>query len=473
MSLTEENASNKIVELEIKYNLFDFQLDNYCIWRLLKNEASINLNNFDFYITKKKRSKLKIFLTLFKGSIQDVPALFKISQKKYFVKTYSSVLRELENKKWKDVEFDYLLKDLGNCFKIEVKNSPNFNKRSKNALIPINMSTNIIDFLTLFLSKIVKINKIENSAKLFYLNIKNEPLLQNLDLKKIKMSLYNFYWSKFFYKIILLKVKPEFVFLSNTSEYSLIAASSELNIKSIEFQHGVFTSYHKDVFKDHAISFKNKLIIPNKILLFGEYWLSYFNNLQFYKDILCVIGSPKIDYYRNIQNEIIKTKNYIDILVTTQGYAIDDLIKFINDFIFISNNKLICNLYIKLHPGYDYDTSLYINNFSQYDNVFIIAGDEEPSTFDLLLNSDYHLSISSACHFDALGLGVPTIILALKNYETILEIHNKNFAFLANTPQELFDYIIKTKNEKIKTDHQNYFFKSNALKNTLNILNEG
>jgi hypothetical protein len=471
MIFTEEETSNKLAELELQYDLFSFTLDDYCIWRLLKNDTSVSLQNLLFFNSKKKASKFLFILSKFIGLIKDIPLLFKITKKKYFVKTSSSVLREIENNKWKDVEFDYILKELNDCFKIEVKNNKSFNKRSKEALIPINLTTNTIDLLTLLFSRLLKINKIEHLADSFYLKIKNEKLLKNLDLIKIKRTLYNFYYSKFLYKILLKKVNPEYVLVSNTSEYSLIAAASELKIQSIEFQHGVFSSNHKDTFKDNALKYKKNIILPNKIFLFGKYWKNQFNSIRLYDDLLLVVGSPKIDYYRKKKQNFKKnSKKSYNILLTTQGFSTTELITFMNDFLNLTKNNLQYTLNIKLHPGYDSDKEKYLNSFLTCQNVNVIPSDENPNTFDLLLNADVHLSISSACHYDSLGLGIPTIILALKNYETVLDLYKNNFALLANSPNDLL-FIIKTEKYKLLNRNiENFFYEPDSLKNIINLL---
>jgi hypothetical protein len=141
-----------------------------------------------------------------------------------------------------------------------------------------------------------------------------------------------------------------------------------------------------------------------------------------------------------------------------------------NDFLNLTKNNLQYTLNIKLHPGYDSDKEKYLNSFLTCQNVNVIPSDENPNTFDLLLNADVHLSISSACHYDSLGLGIPTIILALKNYETVLDLYKNNFALLANSPNDLL-FIIKTEKYKLLNRNiENFFYEPDSLKNIINLL---
>jgi hypothetical protein len=96
----------------------------------------------------------------------------------------------------------------------------------------------------------------------------------------------------------------------------------------------------------------------------------------------------------------------------------------------------------------------------------VISGSEEPSTFELLLSADVHVSISSSCHYDALGLGVPTVILPLANSEWILPLHRKSgHAHLAPTPQALLDTVLQLKKSSVPETVGAYYFRPGAVEN--------
>ena len=136
----------------------------------------------------------------------------------------------------------------------------------------------------------------------------------------------------------------------------------------------------------------------------------------------------------------------------------------------LAKGSLEFNLNIKLHPGYDLDNSLYLHSFMVFPNVQVISSDSGPSTYDLLINSDVHLSISSACHFDSLGLGIPTIILGIHNFQTVIDLYNKEYALVAKSPAELYDIISSSLYKKIKIN-ENIFFEKHSLSNISKIIN--
>ncbi|MFX5862045.1 hypothetical protein ABTE64_18120, partial [Acinetobacter baumannii] len=76
-------------------------------------------------------------------------------------------------------------------------------------------------------------------------------------------------------------------------------------------------------------------------------------------------------------------------------------------------------LSIKLHPVYD-QGDLNFAGLQRDDRVSVVAGSELPTVFDMLSEADLHLSIASACHFDAAALGVRSVIIPLAGHESLL-----------------------------------------------------
>ena len=77
---------------------------------------------------------------------------------------------------------------------------------------------------------------------------------------------------------------------------------------------------------------------------------------------------------------------------------------------------------VRLHPGYDGDGANY-RAIANYDSrVVVMAGDAMPPTHEVIALSDLHLSISSTCHYDALGMGTPTAVLGLPGHASMAEL---------------------------------------------------
>jgi len=269
-----------------------------------------------------------------------------------------------------------------------------------------------------------------------------------------------------------LQLCPEVILLQVAyTNHALIAAAKELKIKTIEFQHGIVDRHHPGYsWLSSSLVYKNQIPIPDLVFLYGDYWKDELSENGFWNNELRAVGSLRLDDYRKrnysesnvIDNNIEKT-----ITVTTQALDTDRLISFLVEFINTSNNSIHIN--IKLHPR-EFNRLPYEIGFRDYPNVKIISGPEAPSTFDLISHSDFHVSIHSTCHYEALGLRKPTIILPFTNHERILPLCTQalGYAFLASNPKEM-DEIIK-RNIKVPSVISSYYFCYHALENMMFLL---
>jgi hypothetical protein len=122
-------------------------------------------------------------------------------------------------------------------------------------------------------------------------------------------------------------------------------------------------------------------------------------------------------------------------------------------------------LYVKLHPVYETSKESYKAAFGGNSRVHVVLGNEPPSTFELLTQAQLHVSISSTCHYDALGLGVPTVILPFTTHDIVLSLHQAGHAYLAYTPQELLEIVLHCKDHAVPPEISEWYFTSGALEN--------
>jgi hypothetical protein len=467
--LTEAQASERLQELEAKYDLFRFTVDGHSAWQLLRFRAAGVLQNLPFAAQSHTSRWNRIWVMLAKG-IVGIPGLLLIKPSRYVAKTFSSALAETESGRWKDVYFDDLLLMLGECAKIEVRNNPQFASRSQQALIPITITTDSVDLLASCLHKLISVPEISPVAKDIAHCLSIEPELNSFTSRRIAAWLSFFCWSKAIYSRLLRRIRPDFVLVADTSEYPICAAAQSLGIQTIEFQHGLFSSNHPDALPAFANSFRESLVIHDKILLYGEYWKLELEKNKFYSNELCVVGSIRIDRYRRFREEYIATKPEgcpTFLVLTTQGFAVEELIGFVHEFTLLIEGKLHYHLVIKLHPIYDRNSVPYKTAFVQNQSVRVFLGTDGPSTMELLAKADLHLSVSSACHFDAIGLGVPTAILALRNHETVMPLIDRGHAILAKSPKDLADIVTAVSELKVSSETSAFYFRPGALDNIL------
>ncbi len=120
---------------------------------------------------------------------------------------------------------------------------------------------------------------------------------------------------------------------------------------------------------------------------------------------------------------------------------------------------------IKLHPAYDSDRDLYRQRIGGDPRVTIEPETSLASTQDLIAGADLHLSISSACHFDALGIGTPTGVLALETHQSVQGILKERGALLIETPKELAHIVAERSFPSVPEETSDRFFRRDFERN--------
>jgi hypothetical protein len=162
------------------------------------------------------------------------------------------------------------------------------------------------------------------------------------------------------------------------------------------------------------------------------------------------------------------------VLFTTQGLDTGRVTAFLRQFLEAVQGRAPVQLVIKLHPQHDCNPQVYHDALGAFrDGVSVIPGNEAPSTFELLSGSHVHVSIASATHYDAIGLGVPTVILPFQTHEVALPLSHAGHAHLARTPADLAALVVRARELVLPAGVSEYYFRSNAVSNTLSELGLG
>ena len=90
---------------------------------------------------------------------------------------------------------------------------------------------------------------------------------------------------------------------------------------------------------------------------------------------------------------------------------------------------------IKLHPTYDAATTAF-DRLAAHPSVTIVPGGQQPNVFDLLAEADLHMSIASACLFEAAALDVPSLVIPLLGHEGVLSALDGTLLRLASDPAD-------------------------------------
>jgi hypothetical protein len=250
------------------------------------------------------------------------------------------------------------------------------------------------------------------------------------------MRISTVYWQARLYQLLLARIKPQAVLVSDTGEYGLRIAAGRQKIPFVELQHGVFDAEHPDAVPAWVSGAAEYLILPDILASRGRYWIECLAQTRQGRDHAVAVGNEFIDEARLRRKARTKART-LHFVLTTQGLDSERLARWIEAMREAAPDAVDWRLSIKLHPVYDRDTREF-SELEKDSRIRIIGGSAQPNVFDLLSEADLHLSIASACHFDAAALGVRSIIIPLAGHESILHAVDERQIFLAGAPDDVW-----------------------------------
>jgi hypothetical protein len=267
---------------------------------------------------------------------------------------------------------------------------------------------------------------------------------------------------------LLWRIRPEALLLV-VPDPGLTAAARELGSAVVELQHG---HTHRDEpavsWGASAVSFKPRMPLPHRMFLYGEHYRRELAAHGFWSDELRAVGSVRVDQYRRMPSRRNPARGTV--VLTTQGLDTDRLIAFLLDFLRLPGESDF-RLLIVPHPFHDQSIERYRKEFAAFSQVEV-STPGRPTTFELLKAADLHVSIYSTCHYEALALGVPTVILPLRGAENVRHLHEQGHAMLAETPSRLREIVLEWRTLRVPAGVGEDYFTPGALENTLHELTE-
>lgn len=458
---SEEEVSLKLQHLESEHDLLRFEVDGWCAWPVLRYDVSRSIQNHPFDINLSvhfpKRELLRI-------AIRDVLRLTWRSRHRYIAKTYSSVHNETENGREKDIFFDDVLRTIPGGCKLETIDKWSYYTNSNPRLVPSLFRTVSLEVAAGKLARHMppprELTEVSNAISAV---LQTELGLEKYTPRCVMISLASFHWLRRLYRTLLRWLNAPFLLLLET-DHAPIAAARELGMQVIELQHGSYPRYYPaKSWSRYALPYKTRMPLPHRIFTYGPYWSGELAALGFWQDELRSVGSVRIDQYRAQKAQ--RADELCCIAVTTQGMDTQRLIAFMDEFIRLAEGRVPCRVYFKMHPRYHNSHLAFHEVFKNNPHVQLVGSNESPTTFELLQLANLHLSISSTCHYEALALGVPTVILPLETAETVAHLREAGHAFFAKTPRELVDIAARWRNYKVPNDIGKEYFAFGALNN--------
>ncbi len=386
------NNNDLIKHIESKYNVKSIKYKNLNVWLELRNRiyTKIKFGEESAYKISNK-TYISVLISMFYG-------FFKWF-KKYDAWFFSNkVNRILIDGYYYDRIFDYIGSQIDSSLFIELTTERHYKKSQV-------YSKNIVSkSLLIFIEKIVSI----------FVSLKRVDLTEyNKILKEFDVEISPVYGLKkmisqyYFMRFLLAFNKPKFVFISPSYDnYGYVKAFKEKGIKVIEVQHGVIikehygynvqTEFSRDYFVDYLLTFGE-----NEKLVFNE------TNFGISRESVIPVGNFYLDhileYFKSVPKiENLKSKYTKSFVVSLQELEVP--LRLIP--LLIESAHLFPDYLFILKPRHK-DMNYYTSTYSLPSNMVVI---ENVNVYQLIMETDFHISVYSTCALEAPALGKMNIL---------------------------------------------------------------
>ncbi|WP_077597050.1 hypothetical protein [Oceanobacillus kimchii] len=441
-------------EMEDELDLLELQQDNIYVYVIARRAIFLSLlqkeNEFRSIHNKLKfKDYLKSLSSYAKNCTIKNPFIKKTLKKTWLIDHPRKI--RFDNK-FIDIYTHFFIED----HKDDIEVFTNFQLGSDSKNMPYDNSLSL-DFLRFFYFISYKFTKVEiKNDNRFKLQKLQKAIFEKfnveIDVISIVRQRIRRYIAQYniFYRLIN-KFKPNYLYIvASYEKEAIISAAQDLNVKVIEFQHGVITDHHIG----YSYSKPEKFIpyFPNKILTFGDYWAK---NSKFPEQTeIEVYGYPYLNEQLKKYKDVKKNKRQV--IVLSQGTIGIQLSQFIAQLVEMLPEY---NFIYKLHPGeysrwreeYPWLTKLSgSKNFELIDN-------SEINLYQLLAESEFQIGVYSTAIYEGLTLGCKTILLELSGIEHMLSLIEKDIVKLVNTTDEVSELLENFSSMDFSKD---YFFKN-------------
>ncbi len=462
--LTERKVYEILKEFEEKHSLFDLIEEGVSPWQILRFSIACKIQKLP--LDKAPIPRAKYCKALIEGL--KFWKLLSLKGTRFLCFSYYSGSRVKTGMKYEDVWFDSILESVNGGKKIIQMNVAGYEDHIANNKIPAAYDITLLVFISSALAKLLPIKSQTDSyvkiAEVTNRSFVDVPITKGHIQKKVSQVV----WMSRIYTIILKWIRPRACLVADTGEFALLIACKNLEIRSIELQHGIFSRFHPHILPEGHRSKFPHLLLPGSIAVYGEFWKSELKGSdQFAHNIIHPIGNALLEKYRPVHENFIKGSELFSMVLTTQGLDRRELIQFLSAFLLASKDSF--NLTLKLHPAYDPDSSVY-DELTKDPRIRIVSGLFEPNTFDLIARSNLHLSIASACHYDALSIGTMSCVLNLPGHELMDSLIKGKEVFYAEDPLSLSHLVSTLINNPETNENSNKFCSPDFKKNIQDLL---
>lgn len=460
---SEKEAAEIIRRFEGKHRLFGYAVNGVSVWQILRFSIAMDLQNIPVKRPSMPRS------TSLKHSLIGLMKIAKLiilgKKSEYWVSTFISALRLRRDNCYRDICFDSLLENVHGGLKIQGVNASGYETQQANAFIKPDIDSTLFHVIARILARLFPVNNDQGVFNSVAQLIGKELGLTSYNENFIRRIFGSFWWHARIYVLLLKLLKPNAVIVADTGEYALLLACHKQGVNIIELQHGIQTPDHPSTLSTDTLEYEAKLLLPNYWGVFGDYWKELLaGSIMAIKGRIHSVGTDMIDTYREYRIRHFAANSLCPVLtLTTQGIDTENLIHFVREFLRVSDGEFSLN--IKLHPAFDNSMKPYVDALGADARCKVVSGKGDPNTYELISCSDLHLSIASACHYEALGLGVPTVVIGLTGYQLMDDLVAKGDALIAMAPEDLAHIVKHQRWGVITREMSENYFKRDFVRN--------
>ncbi len=462
-NLTEAEVSAIMRSFEERWNLFSKLVDGICLWQLIRFEVSLRKQRGG--LTRAPLSRKRLISSAFLGILQ---YLLPTRRYRYLCKTYDSAHRGVVEDQAVDIYFDVLCDEIDGGAKISSYDAAGFEDRISIAKRRPVYDDGCLIVLSAILGRYFPFKLTDPVFDLLADALAQEFGYSDYTAKRLARQYNVFRWRSYLYGLVLRKFSPAVVLAPDSGQFALMDACRKRKIAFVELQHGVFTAVHPNVLPN-ALPRRVDIIKPSILAAYGNFTCDLLHGTALeVEGRIEAVGAPSIEYARALRDAAFRSSEDIKITITTQGVAAEQLCDFV--IVFLQNTRSSVKIYIKLHPAYDAEEEPYTRYLGDEPRAEIISGKSDRSTYELIALSDLHLSISSASHYDALGIGTPTGIIPFETYQSVAAILQHEGAFLVDNP-ERFAAIVDSRDwPSVPVKTKDHFFAQGFIGNMRGLL---
>lgn len=261
------------------------------------------------------------------------------------------------------------------------------------------------------------------------------------------------------YERLLDRINPKIVVVVvSYGKETFIEACKRKNIPVIELQHGAIYDHHFGYVYPEG---QTKTTFPDYFLPFGEFWKE---NVRFPipDDRVVPVGYPHLEVRRDDYKDVERTEQLLFISQGTIGHKLSRFALEVHE-----DDRIDHEVVYKLHPG-EYDRWRTEYPWLAESDIRVVD-ESEPTLYQLFAESTAQVGVGSTAIYEGLYFDLDTFIFNADHSDMLQSLIEDGIVSSINTVEELVTKVNSPL--KLQFDRE-YFFKSNAIENIINVLKE-